>query len=83
MTINEIYIESHHHRLEEDHEFDWENIAVLDEKSQYRKILMSEILHIRKQTRGLNLQTDLEGLPKTYFPIVDGRNKYQSVIIAS
>ena len=64
------------HRLKEDHEFDWKNIAILDEKSQYRKRLVSEMLHIKRKTRGLNLQTDLESylgrLLKAYFPIVDG-----------
>ena len=43
------------YRLEEDYEFDWENVAILDEESQYRKRLVSEMLHSRRQTRGLNL----------------------------
>jgi len=58
--------------LEEDHEFDWENIAILDEEPQYRKKLISEMLYTRREPHGLNLQTDLEGLPKVYFAIVDG-----------
>jgi len=34
--------------LEEDHEFDWENVAILNEELQYRKRLLSEI---RKDTQ--------------------------------
>ncbi|EGI59624.1 hypothetical protein G5I_12216 [Acromyrmex echinatior] len=38
------------HRLEEDHEFDWENIAILDEEPQYRKRLVSEMLYQETDT---------------------------------
>ena len=62
------------YRLEEDHKFDWKNVTVSDEEPQYRKRLVSEMLYIRRQTCGLNLQIDLERLPKTYFSIVDGLN---------
>ena len=37
------------HRLEENHEFDLENVAIFDEEPQYRKRLVSEMLHIRRQ----------------------------------
>jgi len=56
-------------QLEEDHEFDWENIAILKEEPQYRKRLVPEMLHIRRQTCGFNLQTDLEGLPRPTFQL--------------
>jgi len=56
-------------QLEEDHEFDWENIAILKEEPRYRKRLVSERLHIRRQTCDFNLQTDLEGLPRPTFQL--------------
>ncbi|KYN22070.1 hypothetical protein ALC57_05546 [Trachymyrmex cornetzi] len=59
------------HRLQEGHDFDWNSVAILDEKPHYRKRLISEMIFIRRQTHGLNLQTDMEGLPKAYLPIID------------
>ncbi|KYM96667.1 hypothetical protein ALC62_12663, partial [Cyphomyrmex costatus] len=58
-------------RLHEDHEFDWENVRILDDEPHYRKRLISEMISIRRQVQGLNLQTDMEGFPKVYFPIID------------
>ncbi|KYN12032.1 hypothetical protein ALC57_15783, partial [Trachymyrmex cornetzi] len=58
------------HRLQEGHDFDWDNVAILDEEPHYRKRLISEMIFIRRQTHGLNLQTDMEGLPKAYLPII-------------
>ncbi|KYN12159.1 hypothetical protein ALC57_15678 [Trachymyrmex cornetzi] len=59
------------HRLQEDHDFDWDNVTILDEEPHYRKRLISEMMFIRRQTHGLNLQTDMEGLPKAYLSIID------------
>jgi len=59
------------HRLQEDHEFDWENIAILDEEFQYKKRLVSEMLHIRRQIHRFNLRTDMERFLKIYFSIID------------
>ncbi|KYN29422.1 hypothetical protein ALC57_01134, partial [Trachymyrmex cornetzi] len=59
------------HRLQEGHDFDWNNIVILDEEPHYRKRFISEMIFIRRQTHGLNLQMDMEGLPKAYLPIID------------
>ncbi|KYN30038.1 hypothetical protein ALC57_00481 [Trachymyrmex cornetzi] len=59
------------HRLQEGHDFDWDSVAILDEEPHYRKRLISEMIFIRRQTHGLNLQMDIEGLPKAYLPIID------------
>ena len=59
------------HRSQEGHDFDWENVTVLDEEPYNRKRLISEMIFIRRQTHGLNLQTDMEGLLKAYLSIVD------------
>ena len=59
------------YRLQHDHDFQWDEVEILDEESCYRKRLVSEMLNIRKQKNGLNLQTDTEGLHKAYIPIIN------------
>ncbi|KYN06950.1 hypothetical protein ALC62_02072, partial [Cyphomyrmex costatus] len=59
------------HRLNYDHDFQWNNIKILDEEPFYRKRIISEMLHIKKQNNSLNLQTDTEGLHEAYVPIVN------------
>ncbi|KYN12195.1 hypothetical protein ALC57_15646 [Trachymyrmex cornetzi] len=62
------------HRLENNHDFNWDEIEVLDEEPCYHKRLISEMLHIKKQKNSINLQTDTEGLHKAYIPIVNKFN---------
>ena len=57
------------HRRQLDHEFKWEEVEILDEEPSYRRRLVSEMINIRKQKNGINLQTDTEGLHKAYIPI--------------
>ncbi|KYN29879.1 hypothetical protein ALC57_00670, partial [Trachymyrmex cornetzi] len=59
------------HRLQYEHDFQWDNVRVLDEEPYYRKRLTSEMLNIKKQTVSLNLQNDTEGLHKAYTPIIN------------
>ncbi|KYQ46149.1 Histone-lysine N-methyltransferase SETMAR [Trachymyrmex zeteki] len=59
------------HRLQEGYDFDWDNVIILDEEPHYRKRLISEMIFVRRQTHGLNLQMDMEGLLKAYLPIID------------
>lgn len=54
-----------------DHDFDWCNVKISDEKSYFGKRLISEMLHIKKQTNRLNLQTDIEGLYDAYIHIIN------------
>ena len=53
------------------HEFDWENVEILDKEPSYKKKSMSEMLHIKKQVLGLNKQSDTELLSDAYLPILD------------
>ncbi|KYM94743.1 hypothetical protein ALC62_14621, partial [Cyphomyrmex costatus] len=46
------------HRLQYDHDFQWEDVKILDEEPNYRKRIISEMLNIKKQKNSLNLQTD-------------------------
>jgi len=50
------------------HDFD---VEILDEEPYLGKRLVSEMLHIKKQTYSLNSQTDTEGLHEAYFPIIN------------
>jgi len=49
------------HRISSSHEFDWENVEILDRKRYLTKRLISEMLHIKRQN-SLNLHTDTEYL---------------------
>ena len=59
------------HRLQYDHDFQWDNVKTLDEEPCYRKRLISEMLNIKKQKNSFNLQTNTESLHKAYIPIVN------------
>jgi len=48
------------------HEFDWNNVEVLDVERFHYKRCISEMLHIKRQRNGLNLQTDTECLDGAY-----------------
>jgi hypothetical protein len=58
------------HILEYNHSFDWDNVRILDTESNYRKRLISEMLHIKEQKNGINLMKDTELLNDTYFNIL-------------
>jgi len=66
------------HRLKFSHDFDWENVEILDEEVYFNKRLISEMIHIKKQQRGLNAQKDTELLDPIYSDIIGGST---SVII--
>jgi len=58
------------HRLEFDHEFDWNNVEILDEERNYSKRLISEMIHIKRQRQGLNLKKDTELLHPIYNDLI-------------
>jgi len=58
------------YRLEFSHDFDWDNVEVLNEKLHYNKRIISEIIHIKKQSYSLNLQHDTDSLDSIYFDII-------------
>jgi len=59
------------HRLENNHEFDWDNPKILDKEKFYFKRLLSEMISIKSQKKALNLQSDTELLPTTYVEILN------------
>ena len=59
------------HRLELNHDFNWEQTKILDEECSYYKRLTSEMVHIGRQSNGLNKQSDTELLSDIYIPILN------------
>jgi hypothetical protein len=59
------------HILNYGHTFDWENTQILDSEPNYYKRLISEMIHIKEQQNGINLNTDTELLDNSYFAILD------------
>jgi len=59
------------HRQELSHDFDWDNIKILDEENNYNKRLLSEIIFIHKQNNDLNKKkNDAEFLDPTYTALI-------------
>jgi len=59
------------HRLEYNHEMNWSGVAILDKESSYVKRIVSEMVHIKRQSNGLNKQSDTDLLSDAYLPIID------------
>jgi len=55
------------HRLQFGHDFDWEGVEILDAERNFNKRLISEMINIKSQKNGINLQTDTEALDRAYF----------------
>jgi len=59
------------HRLQFNHDFDWDNAKILDKEKYYYKRLISEMINIKLQKDTLNLQTDTECLQHAYVEILN------------
>jgi len=53
------------------HDFDWNNVKILDQEIFYWKQIISEMLNICLQKNALNCQTDTEFLDSTYTAILN------------
>ena len=58
------------HQLNEMHELDWDNIRILDTEQSLMKRRIFEMIHIKGQKSGINKQSDTEGLPDVYLPLL-------------
>jgi len=58
------------HRMKYGHDFDWEEVKVLDIENNYYKRIISEMIHIKRHNNNINKQTDTDLFPDTYIPIV-------------
>ncbi|KAJ8680706.1 hypothetical protein QAD02_016493 [Eretmocerus hayati] len=54
------------HRLEDGHEFDWENPRILDTEQHYNKRLISEMFRIQLERDSLNIREDTKKLNSLY-----------------
>ncbi|KYN04513.1 hypothetical protein ALC62_04617, partial [Cyphomyrmex costatus] len=59
------------HRLNSNHEFDWDNTEIVDSERWFYRRRIAEMLHIKLQINSLNLQSDTEFLHNSYLPILD------------
>jgi len=59
------------HRLERNHEMNWNEIRILDTESSYSKRLVSEMIFVKKQPNGFNKQSGTDLLSEAYLPIID------------
>jgi len=50
------------HRINFSHEFNWDNVEILDKERFLSKRLISEMIYIKRQKNSLNLQSDTECL---------------------
>jgi len=64
------------HTLQMSHSFDWKNVKILDTERNYFKRSISEMIHIKEQSFGLNSQKDTEFLDSSYFDILDKLSKF-------
>jgi len=58
------------HITKYDHSFDWDNMRIMDRESNYFKRIVSEMIHIKEQKSGLNLNSDTELLDESSFDIL-------------
>jgi len=59
------------HRYNDNHEFDWDNVEILDKERYLSTRLIYEILHITRQNNSLNLQSDTEFLHYAWVSILN------------
>jgi len=59
------------HHVENNHVMNWGEVKIVDKERSYTKRIISEMIYIKKQTKGLNKQSDIDLLPETYFPLIE------------
>ncbi|XP_043478403.1 uncharacterized protein LOC122508871 [Leptopilina heterotoma] len=58
------------HRLNFNHDFDWENTKILDNEPNFKKRRISEMIHIKTNHSTINRKEDIFTLNKTFFPLL-------------
>ena len=59
------------HRMLHSHDFNWDNVEILDNEMYLNKRLISEMLFIKLQTNSLNSQTDTDFLHNGYLALLN------------
>jgi len=63
------------HIINFNHNFDSENVQILDHEHNYHKRMISEMIHIKEQNKGLNYMNDTDLLDDCYFDILNTISK--------
>lgn len=58
------------HSFHSGHEFDWNNVKIVDRENEYKKRLISEMISIKRQVNGINIQSDTDFLPNVYDHVI-------------
>jgi len=60
------------HRVKNNHVMNWGEVKIIDKERLYTKRIISEMIHIKKQTRGLNSKAILICFQRHYyFPLIE------------
>ena len=51
-------------------EFDWNNVKIIDYESNYKKRLISEMIHIKCNKYNVNKKEDVKFLNSSYVPLL-------------
>ena len=62
------------HQLEFNHKFDWEITKIIDNVSDYRKRLTSEVIHIKFNKFSINEKEDVFTLNRIYLSLLNRLN---------
>ncbi|EZA58499.1 hypothetical protein X777_01094 [Ooceraea biroi] len=54
------------HRLKDNHEFEWRDVAILHQESNVKKREIAEMFHIKRHNNAINSMRDTENLPSIY-----------------
>jgi len=64
------------HITECNHSFDWEGIKIMNRETKFHKRIVSEMIHIKEQKCGLNLNSNTELLDASYSHILNELANY-------
>ncbi|KYN18632.1 hypothetical protein ALC57_09050 [Trachymyrmex cornetzi] len=59
------------HQMNNGHNFNWDDIKIMDREQYLFKRLTSEMIFIKKQENGLNRQNDTQKFPEAYVSVLD------------
>lgn len=59
------------HCSSHNHNFDWDGVEICDIEHSYKKRLISEMIFIKRQSFGINIQNDTDSLPTLYNHILN------------
>jgi len=68
------------HRLQYNHDMNWRQQYYIE--SSYVKRIVSEMVYIKRQCKGLNKQSDTDLLSDAYLPIIDFLSPTQKNLIS-